>query len=90
MFLTHTDYESLGSTAIQNSESYLPFFHCSLRRAFKKSKSVHVVKEDEGLPSSVDVMDGSNEGGENLAAFLESIGLQSYHDAIKNELKVMY
>ena len=66
------------------------FIHCSLRRAFKKSKSVHVVKEDEGLPSPVDVMDGSNEGGENLAAFLESIGLQSYHDAIKNELKVMY
>ena len=88
--MPHTDYESLGSTAIQNSESYLPFFPCSLRRAFKKSKSVHVVKEDEGLPSPVDVMDGSNEGGENLAAFLESIGLQSYHDAIKNELKVMY
>ena len=65
------------------------FFYCSLRRAFKKSKSVHVVKEDEGLPSPVDVMDGSNEGSENLAAFLESIGLQSYHDAIKNELKVM-
>ncbi|KAF6039974.1 hypothetical protein EB796_001718 [Bugula neritina] len=33
-------------------------------------------------------MDTNGEGGENLATFLHSIGLQSYHNAIRDELKV--
>lgn len=33
-------------------------------------------------------MEANGDGGDNLAAFLESLGLQSFHDAIRNELKV--
>lgn len=69
---------------------FTPVLFCSLHRAFRRSRSAFAVTvgQDRGTSSVSEVMDGIGEGSENLAAFLESVGLQSYHDAIRNELKV--
>lgn len=47
------------------------------------SESVNGVRRRKPLK-----MDANGDSSDNLTNFLESLGLQSYHEAIKNELKV--
>ncbi|XP_067947881.1 activated Cdc42 kinase-like isoform X6 [Watersipora subatra] len=58
----------------------------SLLTVFRRSRSAHVVEERKERAGNT--MEVTGDGGESLATFLESVGLLSYHNAIRDELRV--